>query len=147
MNTNTVCPGMSIKLRGIDFLVNPIVLGSEVIDMILGMKWLAKFKGTIQCVQKIVSLTTLSGDRIDVKVSMSPDSLRTVYHLSLGSNEDIKVVKDFSDVFPEDLPGMPPKREIEFIIDLLPGTAPISKRPYRMAVNELEELKKQLREL
>jgi hypothetical protein len=56
-------------------------------------------------------------------------------------------VKDFSDVFPEDLPGMPPEREIEFIIDLLPGTAPISKRPYRMGVNELEELKKQLREL
>jgi hypothetical protein len=56
-------------------------------------------------------------------------------------------VKDFSDVFPEDLPGMPPEREIEFIIDLLPGTTPISKRPYRMGVNELEELKKQLREL
>ena len=50
-------------------------------------------------------------------------------------------------VFPEDLPGMTPKREIEFVIDLLPGTAPISKRPYRMVVNELEELKKQLREL
>jgi len=50
-------------------------------------------------------------------------------------------------MFPEDLPGMPPEHEIEFIIDLLPSTAPISKRPYRMAVNESEELKKQLREL
>ena len=61
--------------------------------------------------------------------------------------KDIKVVDEFPDVFPEDLPGMPPEHEIEFIIDLLSGTAPISKRPYRMAINELEELKKQLREL
>ena len=61
--------------------------------------------------------------------------------------ENIQVVCEFLDFFPDDLPGIPPKREIEFIIELLPGTAPISKRPYRMATNELEELKKQLREL
>ena len=53
----------------------------------------------------------------------------------------------FPDVFPNDLPGMPPNRDIEFIIELLPGTTPIAKRPYRMGVNELEELKKQLKEL
>ena len=53
---------------------------------------------------------------------------------------------EFPDVFLDDLPGMPPDRDIEFVIDLLPGTTPISKRPYRMVVNELEELKKQLKE-
>jgi hypothetical protein len=57
------------------------------------------------------------------------------------------VVKDFPDVFPEELPGMPPDTEVEFVIDLLPGTAPISKRPYRMSVEELKELKKQLTKL
>jgi hypothetical protein len=57
------------------------------------------------------------------------------------------VVCEYPDVFPEDLPGMPPERDIEFLIDLLPGTAPIAKRPYRMSVGELEELKKQLKEL
>jgi hypothetical protein len=57
------------------------------------------------------------------------------------------VVKNFSDTFLEELPGMPPDREVEFVIDLLPGTAPISKRPYRIAVEELKELKKQLTEL
>jgi hypothetical protein len=57
------------------------------------------------------------------------------------------VVKDFPDVFPEKLQGIPPDREVEFVIDLLPGTAPISKRPYRMSVEELKELKKQLTEL
>jgi hypothetical protein len=53
----------------------------------------------------------------------------------------------FSDVFTEELPGMPPDREVEFVIDLLPGTTPISKRPYMMFVEELKELKKQLTEL
>ena len=61
--------------------------------------------------------------------------------------ENIQIVNEYPDVFPEELPSMPPKRDIEFIIELLPGTAPIAKRPYRMRVNELAELKKQLREL
>ena len=54
---------------------------------------------------------------------------------------------EFLDVFPDDLPGMPPDRDIEFIIELLLRTAPIAKRPYRIGVNELEELKKQIKEL
>jgi hypothetical protein len=57
------------------------------------------------------------------------------------------VVQDFPNVFPEELPGMPPDHDIEFLIELLPGTPPISKRPYRMHVNELVELKKQIAEL
>jgi hypothetical protein len=61
--------------------------------------------------------------------------------------EEIRVVCDFPYVFPKDLPGMPLDRDIEFIIDLVPGTAPISKRPYGMPSNELAELKKQLAEL
>jgi hypothetical protein len=61
--------------------------------------------------------------------------------------EDIRVVQDFPDVFLEELPGMPPDRDIVFLIELLPGTPPISKRPYRMPVNELVELKKQIVEL
>jgi hypothetical protein len=61
--------------------------------------------------------------------------------------DNIRVVRDFPDVFPEELPGMPPEREVEFVIDLLPGIAPISKHPYRMFVEELQELKKQLTEL
>jgi hypothetical protein len=61
--------------------------------------------------------------------------------------DNIHVVRDFPDVFPEELPGMPPYSEVEFVIDPLPGTAPISKRPYEMSVEELQELKKQLTEL
>jgi hypothetical protein len=56
--------------------------------------------------------------------------------------EEVPIVKEYPDVFPEELLGMPPKRDVEFAIDLLPGTRPIAKRPYRMLVDELEELKK-----
>jgi hypothetical protein len=63
----------------------------------------------------------------------------------VGAN--IRVVRDFPDVFPEELPGMPPDTEVEFVIYLLPGTAPISKLPYMMSVEELKELKKHLTEL
>jgi hypothetical protein len=61
--------------------------------------------------------------------------------------ESISVVEEFRDVFPEELPGMPPEREVEFYIDLIPGTAPIAKRPYNMAPTELAELKLQIPEL
>ena len=55
--------------------------------------------------------------------------------------EDIPVVREFQDVFPAELPGMPPDREIEFTIDLIPGTSPIAQQPYRMGPKELVELK------
>ena len=61
--------------------------------------------------------------------------------------DDIPIVREFPDVFPEELPGLPPDREIEFSIDLAPGTAPISIAPYRMAPVELKELKEQLQDL
>ena len=69
MNTNVMCPGVRIKIRGVDFLVNPIVLKSEGIDMILGIRWLTKFKGVIQCAEKTVSLIAPNGKRIDSELS------------------------------------------------------------------------------
>ena len=61
--------------------------------------------------------------------------------------EDIPVVREFPDVFPKELPGIPPDREIEFNIDLVPGTNPISKTPYIIGPAELKELKQQIKEL
>jgi hypothetical protein len=70
-----------------------------------------------------------------------------INHIEEKPLENIKVVCEYPDVFPEELPGMPPDRDVEFSIELLPGTAPISKRPYRMDVKDLVELKKQIEEL
>jgi hypothetical protein len=62
--------------------------------------------------------------------------------LEAKSVEEVPVVCEYPDVFPKELPGMPPDRDVEFVFDLLPGTRPIAKRPYRMSIDEMEELKK-----
>jgi hypothetical protein len=74
------------------------------------------------------------------------------HHLSVDDKESnpieaIRIVSEFPDVFPEELPGMPPERKVEFVIELIPGTAPISKRAYRVSRPKLVELKKQIDEL
>ena len=70
-----------------------------------------------------------------------------VFSMEAKSLEEVPVVNEYPDVFAEELPGMPPDMDIEFVIDLVPRTSPIAKRPYRMAASELAELKKQLEEL
>jgi hypothetical protein len=131
----------------VDFPSNLILLDSKGIDIILGMDWLSKYNRVIQCARKVVKLTKKDGTSVEfvVMVQSGPDSkLNQTKAIAL---EDIRVVQDFSSVFSEELPGMPPDRDIEFLIELLPGTPPISKRPYRMPMNELVELKKQIAEL
>jgi hypothetical protein len=112
------------------------------------MSWLRKAKAIIQCGRETVELTSPKGERFQVQIAVTTSSKRAMFFIAeeiVGDN--IRVVRDFPDVFPDELPGMPLDREVEFVIDLLPGTAPISKRPYRMSVEELKELKKQLTEL
>ena len=79
-------------------------------------------------------MTTLNGDRISVDVVVQKQPTAIVNHLDDSTNKIDPVVDEFPDVFPNDLPGMPPDHDIEFIIELLPRTAPITKRPYRMGV-------------
>ncbi|GKF11784.1 hypothetical protein Tco_0049710, partial [Tanacetum coccineum] len=61
--------------------------------------------------------------------------------------EDVLIVQNFPKVFPEDLPGLPPTRQVEFQIDLIPGAAPVARSPYRLAPSEIKELSEQLKEL
>ena len=102
--------------------------------MILGMDWLSKYGGNIECASKKNLLTTPEGKRIKYVSKHEPKRMH-VNSLSRVVQEEVLVVKDFPDIFPEELPGMPPDRDIEFLIELLPGTGPISKRPYRDARN------------
>ena len=127
--------------------MNPIVLRTSSIDVILGMDWMKQNQAVIQCQEKVVVVTTPNGDRISVNVVVQKQPIAIVNKLDDSANKEDLVVDEFPDLFPDDLPGMPPDRDIEFIIELLPRTTPIAKRPYRMGVNELEELKKQIREL
>ena len=93
-----------------------------------------------------VQLTHPSGKIANVSTRVAKRQLYSLNSSPLPDLEDIPVVRDFPDVFPEELPGVPPDRDVEFVIDLIPGTAPISRRPYKMAPLELAELKKQLNE-
>ena len=110
-------------------------------DIILGMDWLSKYGGNIDCASKSILLTTPEGKRIKY-VSRHAPRRTQVNSLSGVVQEGVPVVKDYLDVVLEELPGMPPDQDIEFLIELLPRTGPISKRPYRMPTNDLEKIKK-----
>ena len=118
------------------------MLKSSSIDVILGMDWLNPRKAIIQGENGTVHLISKSGEEVICQATTKPKEVCSVNQMNGATMDKTKVVNEFLDVFPDDLPGMPPDRDIEFIIELLPRTAPIAKRPYRMGVNELEELKK-----
>jgi hypothetical protein len=145
--TKLICPNVSISIRGVDFLLNLILLDSKGINIILGMDWLSKYDGVIQCAKKAVRLTKKDRTTIEFVAAVQADQASMLSQMKVTALEEILVVQEYPDVFPEELPGMPPDRNIEFLIELLPGTPPISKRPYKMPINELVELKKQLAEL
>jgi hypothetical protein len=111
------------------------------------MDWLSKYDGVIQCARKAVKLTKKDRTSVEFVAMVQPGPDSKLNQTKAIALKDIRVVQDFPDVFLEELPGMPPDRDIEFLIELLPGTPPISKRPYKMPVNELVELKKQIAEL
>ncbi|XP_073304174.1 uncharacterized protein [Primulina huaijiensis] len=138
-------------------------------DIILGMDWLAKNNAIVDCKGKRVKLRTPNQEEIVyhgkskerkslLSASQAWKAMKSGedIYLAMVSEvqgeaelkiEDIPIVCEFPDVFPEELPGIVPDREVEFEINLVPGAAPISKAPYRMAPAELKELKEQLQEL
>jgi hypothetical protein len=113
----------------------PIVLDESGIDLILGMSWLRKAKAVIHYAKGTVELTSPDEDRFKIMITLSPSTKPAIY-LVFGKivSRHIHVVREFPDVFPEELPGMLPDRDVEFIIDILRGTAPNSKIPYIMSI-------------
>jgi hypothetical protein len=109
------------------------------------MDWMTTYEGVIECAKRAIMLTTPEKKRIRFKSTFEL-KVSKVNSLKWVSMEEVHIVREYPDVFPEELPGMPPVRDIEFLIDLMPGAGPISKRPYKMDVEELKELKKQLGE-
>jgi hypothetical protein len=106
------------------------------------MDWLSKYDGVIQCTKKPVRLTKKDRTIVEFVPTVQADLDSMLSQMKVTTLEEILVVQEYPDVFIEELPCMPLDHNIEFPIELLPGTPPISKRPYRMPVNELVELKK-----
>ncbi|KAA0035721.1 ty3-gypsy retrotransposon protein [Cucumis melo var. makuwa] len=122
--------------------VTLLVLDMLDFDVILGMDWLAANYASIDCSRKVVAFSPPSM----VSFKFKGEGSRSLPQVDVSLSSE-PVVRDYPDVFPEELPVLPPHREVEFIIELEPGTVPISRAPYRMAPAELKELKVQLQEL
>ncbi|GJV40764.1 putative reverse transcriptase domain-containing protein [Tanacetum coccineum] len=168
--------GCTLKFLGHPFNIDlmPVELGS--FDVIIGMDWLRRYHAVIVCDEKLVQVPygnetlTFCGN----ESSNGRESRLTVISCSKAQEymakgcqvflaqisakkeedkserkqiEDVPIVRDFPEVFPEDLPGLPPARPVEFQIDLVPGAAPVARAPYRLAPSEMKELSEQLQEL
>ncbi|KAL2246063.1 UNVERIFIED_CONTAM: Transposon Tf2-12 polyprotein [Sesamum indicum] len=126
ISVNSVRKGSLVRIGDVNLPVDLIVLDLKEFDVILGMDWLAQHKA-IGCEAYLAHVV----DTEKVNPTL----------------EEIPVVRDFPEVFPDDLPGLPPHREVDFAIETLTRVAQISITPYRMALVELHELKKQIEEL
>jgi hypothetical protein len=137
-----------VTLAERDFPTNMIVLKGQDIDVILGMNWLAQYKAILKTDLRTIRLS-YGHEKVllSIPVAIPAKPFGRVYEAIIPEIQDIPVVCEFLDVFPEDLSGLPPERDVEFVIELKPGMAPISRRSYRMPPNELAELKTQLQDL
>ncbi|GJZ48264.1 putative reverse transcriptase domain-containing protein [Tanacetum coccineum] len=125
----------------------PAELGS--FDVIISMDWLAKYHALIVCDEKVVRIPygddvlIIRGDNCDDGITSKKSEDKS----EEKRLEDVPIVQEFPEVFPEDLPGLPPAQQVEFLIDLVPGAAPVAQAPYRLAPAEMQELSTQLQEL
>ncbi|GJU68143.1 putative reverse transcriptase domain-containing protein [Tanacetum coccineum] len=173
---NTILKGCTLNFLNHQFNINlmPVELGS--FDAIIGMDWLAKYQAVIVCAEKIVRIPwrnktlIIHGDgsnqgnvtRLNIisctktqkymekgfPIFLAHVTAKEVEDKSEKKRlEDVPIVQDFPEVFPEDLPGLPLTRQVEFQIDLVPGAAPVARAPYRLAPSEMKELSEQLKEL
>src|SRR3954464_12071259 len=150
--TTKILPGTIVEIEGIEFLASSIILTSSTIDLILGMDWLKFHDAALYCGTKSVQLFHPSGEIVNHPTRVTRDAETQIFMMNslnvspLEGIENVPVVKDFPDVFPEELLEIPPLREVEFVIDLKPGTVPIAKHPYKMPPHELLELKEEIDE-
>ena len=158
-----------VLIGGQEFPKDLVALDMRDFDVVLGMDWLSRHRTTLNCYKKEVKLhrpgkleVQFRGIRRELSSSMI-STLTALRMLRMGCQgylayvvktgkegtlvDEIPVVREFPDVFPDDITGLPPEIEVEFTIDLISGTEPISIPPYRMAPAELRELKAQLKEL
>ncbi|GJW40953.1 putative reverse transcriptase domain-containing protein [Tanacetum coccineum] len=173
---NTIIRGCTLNFLNHPFNIDlmPVELGS--FDVIIGMDWLAKYHAVIVCAEKIVRIpfgdeilivrgdgsSNKHGTRLNIiSCTKAQEYLTKGCHVFLANItatkdkdkskgkrlEDVPVVQEFPEVFPEDLPGIPPTRQVEFRIDLVPGATPVARAPYRLAPSEMKELAEQLQEL
>ena len=160
-----ICRGFELEISRTLLTVDLRIMDMSEFDVILGMDWLTAYRVVINCERRKVTAYTQASTRVVIQGDMHDILPHTVYEsrcqgqlagwlasLTLEDEErpvlDLpRVVCDYVDVFPDELPGLPPQRVVDFGIELRPGISPISMTPHRMAPVELQELRVQLQEL
>ncbi|XP_073031193.1 uncharacterized protein [Primulina eburnea] len=168
--TNSIIKACPVLMGSRLLYADLIVISLVAFDVILGMDWLSAYRAVIDCVSKTVKfleddiekdLFVGGTSSLSIPIISCLQATKLLHKGCVGylasvldtrkeskiQIQDIDVVQNYPDVFDDDVPGLPPDREVEFVVDLMPGTAPISKAPYRLAPTEMKELKNQLQEL
>ena len=157
-----ICRGCELEISGTLLIVDLRIMDMSEFDVILGMDWLTAYRVVIDCERRRVTAYTQDGTRVVFQGDKHDIFPQTVYEsvcqgqlagwlASLTLEDEVKqnldlprVVCEYADVFLDELPGLPPHRDVDFSIELHPGTSPISMTPHRMAPVELQELRVQL---
>ncbi|XP_050876991.1 uncharacterized protein LOC127080737 [Lathyrus oleraceus] len=163
VETPLICEKISLSVNGRIFQIDLICLPLTKVDVVLGMDWLSANSVFIGCEYKLLIIPSSKATPKDVLTTILEGTVGMVNFLfekeklvllvlTKESSDNLNVTQipilcEFPEVFPEDVTSLPPEREVEFSIDLILGTTPISVSPYRMAPLELRELKDQLEEL
>ena len=162
LNVASVFRSCKIEISGVKFPIDLIPIVMKEINVIVGMDWLGRNQTMIDCDRQLIRVQTPSGGegrKGKATICSATKARRYLQHECMGflayvtegqtekrrmTFTEVPVVRDFSDVFPEDLPGIPPDRQVEFRTDLIPGAAPVAKAPYILAPPEMQELSNQL---
>jgi len=154
--TSIVCAKCPIVMEGRRFKINLIFLPLQGLDVILGMDWLFTNHILIDCGQKMLVFpeneksVLISAHQLMTELRDGSKCFVILTQMKVENRvemQSIPVVTEFVDVFPDEIPALPPKQEVEFSIDLVPGAGPVSMTPYKMSPAELSELKKQVEKL
>jgi hypothetical protein len=147
VDTDRIVQKVPLDLVGWIFETDLIVLSGQGIDVILGMSWMKWHKAILDIFVRLVQLNSPVYGKVTLHLPAVSRIKASLYHVVERKLQDIHVVHEFPGVFPDELSGMPPKRAIEFKIELQPGTTPVAKAPYKMSPVELVDLKIQLQDL
>nr|GEV12114.1 reverse transcriptase domain-containing protein [Tanacetum cinerariifolium] len=136
--------GCTLTLLNQPFKIDLMPIKLDSFDVIIGMDWLSEYHDKIICDEKVIHIP-FDGETLIIRGGCQVFIAKVMEKKSEDRRlEDIHIVREFLDVFPEDLPGLPPVRQVEFQIDLIPGATPVARTPYRLAPLEMQELFDQL---
>ncbi|KAJ0544333.1 putative nucleotidyltransferase, Ribonuclease H [Helianthus annuus] len=163
-----ICRDCKISIDDEEYPIDLIPMSMGEFQVVVGMDWLSRYRAKVMCFRKEIKLTSPSGKSVTIHGEKEGKpvmcSMIKAYKLmrhgcrafmiyanepdkGLLKIEDVPVVREYADVFPEDLSGIPPEREVEFGIELIPGAKPVARAPYRLAPSELQELMSQIQDL